>query len=144
MGDQRIYLAGPVAVKDNGGAGWRDRLAETYPDTEFLDPLAKWNAPAEELSIIEGEAGADQVSVSEIVEADKRLVDEADAVLIGYEHVRSVGTPMETHLAWQSDTPVVLWIRDGTAIGDISPWYRYHVDAMTYNRDRAVEVARDD
>ena len=144
MSDRRIYLAGPVAVKDDGGAGWRDRLVEDYPAVEWLDPLAKWNVPAEELSIIEGEAGADQVSVSEIVEDDKRLVHEADAVLIGYEHVRSVGTPMETHLAWQSDTPVVLWIRDGTQIGDISPWYRYHVNAITDNRDHAVGVVFDE
>jgi len=133
-----IYLAGPVANVEDGGAAWRERLTEEYQhDTsiEFLDPLAKYNAPADDLRIIDGVSDADDeetVGADEIVRSDKQLILGSDALLVGYEAVQSVGTPMEVMFAHARDIPIAVWIRDETLREKLSPWYRHHAGRVTY------------
>jgi len=125
-----IYLAGPVAHKDDGGASWREAIKDAYEDepVEFRDPLDKYNVPAQDLDVVPGESDPDEdttVGVREIVEGDKELIDESDGILVGYEPVRSVGTPMEVMYAYERDMPIGMWVRDED--GTFSPWYRGHV-----------------
>jgi len=133
-----IYLAGPVANVEDGGAAWRERLISEYEhDTsiEFLNPLAKYNAPADDLTIVDGVSEPDDdetVGVDEIVRSDKQLILGADGVLVGYSAVQSVGTPMEVMFARMGALPVALWIRDETVPPEISPWYRHHVGRVTH------------
>jgi len=133
-----IYLAGPVANADDGGAAWRERLEEQYGHdggVEFLNPLDKYNAPADDLTIVEGVSDPDDdetVGDDEIVRSDKQLILGADAVLVGYEAVHSVGTPMEVMYAHEREMPVALWIRDETVPPELSPWHRHHAGCITY------------
>ena len=45
---------------------------------------------------------------------------------------------MEVMWARERDLPVAIWIRDGTPMNDLSPWYRYHATAMTNSVDMAL------
>lgn len=130
-----IYLAGPVAAYPDGGAEWRDHIKAEFGDEfHFSDPLSKYNVPAEDLEVVEGQSRPHDdttVGVAELVERDKRMIDGADGVLVGYSAVRSIGTPMEVMYARERDMPVALWLRDDTDREDLSPWYRYHATAIT-------------
>jgi len=132
--DTVVYLAGPVAAYHDGGAAWRDMLIEGYDEYEFRNPLDKYNVPLEELEIVPRASrdGVDKtVGVRELVENDKRLIDESDGILLGYTAVRSIGTPMEVMYAREREMPVAIWIRDDIEMEDLSPWYRYHATAIT-------------
>ena len=93
-----VYLAGPVMSMDDGGAGWREDV-EAYcgEALETRNPLSKYNIPVGDLQVVDSanHGGDNTVSVSEIVENDKHLLAESDAVLVGYSQVHSIGTPME-------------------------------------------------
>jgi hypothetical protein len=139
-----VYLAGPVAAVRDGGAGWRNAVTEAYGDDfEFANPLDKYNVPLDGLEIVPGNSPDDDeetVGVNEIVRGDKQLIRESDALLVGYLSVQSIGTPMEVFFAARRlNLPVALWIRDGTPIEDMSPWYRYHVDKMTHSVAMALD-----
>jgi nucleoside 2-deoxyribosyltransferase len=126
-----IYLAGPVAHVDDGGAGWREDVVDEYGDEfEFQNPLAQYNVPADQLSVVDGTSDPENlktVSVNEIVGHDKKLLEDSDAVLVGYDPVPPIGTPMEVMWAFERDYPIALWPRDGSWLSDVSPWYRHHV-----------------
>lgn len=138
-----VYLAGPVQHKADGGAAWRDAIEETYPNIEWLNPLAKYNVPVDGIDIVpEGSDAADRddaVTPTDIVDGDKSLLRDADAVLVGYSSVRSIGTPMEVMWSYDRYKPVVMWIRDGTDVSDLSPWYRHHADAIHTDLSDAVD-----
>lgn len=130
-----VYLAGPVANVQDGGAGWRDEVQEYFGDEyAFRDPLSKYNIPADQLDVVDGTSNPENretVGVDEIVEGDKQLLEESDGVLVGYSAVRSIGTPMEVMWARERDYPVAIWVRDDTEFDELSPWYRYHATATT-------------
>ena len=143
--DHTLYLAGPVAALDDGGAGWRDELVDAYADADvgFANPLDHLNAPAEDVDIVPYESNdPSEVTPDEIVENDKEMLRESDGVLVGYSRERQIGTPMEVMWAHERDVPVVIWVRDETLYGDLSPWYRYHADAATTSRSEAVSLLR--
>ena len=139
-----VYLAGPVAHVDDGGAGWREHIESRFGKViETRNPLDKYNIPLEELDVVPGDdSGRGEVSVGEIVTNDKRLIRESDAILVGYEAVQSVGTPMEVHYAFRRGYPVALWLRDDTDPDELSPWYRHHVSAITDSAELAVDHIR--
>lgn len=133
MSKPTIYLAGPVAAYQNGGAAWRSNVEERFGDEfDFRNPLDKYNVPVEDIEIVDGAgtSSEDVVSVTELVEADKQLLRESDGVLVGYSDVQSVGTPMETMWAYERDVPVAVWLRDATGYDQLSPWYRYHAGVV--------------
>jgi len=136
-----IYLAGPVAAYQDGGAAWRDQITEQFGDEfVFKNPLNKYNVPVEDLTIVDGAGTSTDgvVSVTELVEADKDLLEQSDGVLVGYSDVQSVGTPMEVMWAHERDIPVAVWLRDDTAHDELSPWYRYHADTVTDELEGAL------
>jgi len=137
-----IYLAGPVQHAPRGGAGWRETVIERYEggEYEFLNPLGKYNVPLEALDVVADPDPADPetVGVRELVERDKGLIRDADGILVGYSARRSIGTPMEVMYAYAREIPTALWVRDDTDIEALSPWYRYHVGAITNVVDGAL------
>ncbi|MFO7745651.1 MAG: hypothetical protein R6V36_09735 [Psychroflexus sp.] len=142
MSDSTVYLAGPIAHSDTA-ASWREAVAQDLPaGVEARDPLARFDARPSEIPIVDGKVApmADAVSVADIVETDKHLLAESDGVLVGFESVRSAGTPMEVMWAHEREMPIVVWVRDGTPIDTISPWYRYHADVLTDARDVALRA----
>lgn len=142
MPETTIYLAGPVGAVEDGGAGWREEVADFFADEyDFRDPLAKYNVPADDLTVVEGHSDPEDpatVGVDELVEADKTLLRESDGVLVGYTAVQSIGTPMEVMWAREREYPVAVWVRDETPLDDLSPWYRYHATAQTTNVELAL------
>lgn len=139
-----VYLAGPVQHVADGGASWRASLESDRPEVNWLNPLAKYNIPASDVEIVgEGSDAAGEdgtVTPDEIVSGDKDLLRDADAVLVGYTHMKQIGTPMEVMWAWDHYMPVALWIRDGTDVDELSPWYRYHASKIVHSRSDAVDV----
>jgi len=144
MTDHTLYLAGPVAALDDGGASWREEITTVFArdyNVQFNNPVAKYNAPAGDVEIVSGASDdPSEVTPEEIVDADKDLLRESDGVLVGYSDVQSVGTPMEVMWASERDLPVVIWIRDGTSHSELSPWYRHHATVVTDSVAMAVEV----
>jgi hypothetical protein len=147
MSEPTVYLAGPVAAYDDGGAGWRADIEQTYGDRcEFKNPLDKYNVPVDDLFIVDGVsrlADENTVGVHELVERDKSLLTASDGVLVGYSDVQSIGTPMEVMWAYERDYPIALWVRDATAKSAVSPWYLHHADIVTHQRDTAVEFLQE-
>lgn len=141
-----IYLAGPIQHADDGGHGWREAVRETHPAAEsgvrWSDPLDKYDGHADAVVIHNGNPpedaprDADLISVTELVEADKDLVDGADGVLVGWDDVPSAGTPMETLLAHQQDKPIAVWYRGEVGI---SPWMQYHAGLVSEDVSECVE-----
>lgn len=135
---QTIYLAGPIANAD-APSGWRDRLKDHYPRSDFIDPLDKFDAPGDGIDIVPGEAHhSDEVEASEIVETDKELIREADAILVGYTDTKQIGTPMEVQYAFRRGYTIAIWLRDKSVLSDLSPWYHYHSDFVTSKGGHAV------
>lgn len=137
-----VYLAGPVQAKDDGGASWRNTVKQRFDDGyEFRDPLNKYNVPVEDLTVVSTESDSthNTVTVGEIVDGDKDLLSQSDAVLVGYDRVRSIGTPMEVMWAYERDYPIAIWIRDDTDVIDMSPWYRHHADVIVPDVVTALE-----
>jgi len=128
-----IYLAGPVQHADDHGVGWRETVTELVNSFETANPLNKYNIPVEDLTIVRDRPpmGDDEVSAAQIIESDKDLIREADAILVGYEDVQMTGTPME--VCWCDEvcpeTPIVVWMRDQTTRDELSPWWE-HADAF--------------
>jgi len=155
-----IYLAGPVQHPDDSGRGWREYVEATFDTSaDWRNPLAKYDVPAGDVEIVSGppyedDQRDDQISVAELVQADKQMIDESDAVLVGWSRVPSVGTPMEVLYAFERSKPVAVWYEpEGSAerVGDktLSPWLDHHAgivsesftDCMDY---LTAEVGADD
>jgi len=134
-----VYLAGPVAHADDHGVGWRERVEDLVNSFETANPLDKYNVGLDDLEIVhDGPAGEGEVTPREIVTNDKRLIDDSDAILVGFEDVRMTGTPMEVQYAFATPKPVVLWIRDDTDPEALSPWWHHHVSAIEGNLTSAL------
>lgn len=123
-----VYLAGPVQHADDGGHGWRETIEEQYGEQfDFLNPLDKYDTPTDEVEWLQpGEEVEDYpdaeevLTPSDIVDADKEMIDMADAILIGLQSVVPMyGTPREHEYAVQTDTDVVVWYEEGA---ELSPW----------------------
>lgn len=143
-----VYQAGSVHHATDGGHGWRDDLRDRFPNIVWVNPLDKYDGNANDVLIQRQHSpdglvvpeGAEVVSSAEIVENDKEFVDESDAVLVGWSpSVPACGTPMEVLYAWETDTPVVAWIREDVSFTEVSPWLDYHADYMTTTAENAVE-----
>lgn len=138
-----VYLAGPIQHSDDGGHGWRNDVIRTYPERfDWVNPLDEFDG-GEDTATILPEAEAEEydatpdeevITDTEVVETDKALVQDVDALLIGFpKKVPAWGTPMEQNEVWESDAfggatptkPVTVW-HGFTPWQDLSPWLRYH------------------
>jgi hypothetical protein len=129
----RVYLAGAVGDHPDP-VGWREDVIDQFGDRiEFQNPLGKYDCDLDELTILPGVQEGDPTTtgVVDIVDDDKELLRNSDAVFVGYERAHgSVGTPMEVLFAYERDKPVALCIQDDTMHHEIPAWYRYHVTAQ--------------
>jgi len=159
----KVYLAGPIQHADDGGHGWRDKVIDDYRTCQYLNPLDFFDGgedkatilPEEEAEDYEAENGEFVITDEELVEKDKRMVHEADGLIIGFpEKVPSWGTPQEQSESWTHPTnpaeaepkkPIVVW-HGHIPAEELSPWIRYH--ATFYSRSLTecmeyLEVALD-
>lgn len=122
-----IYLAGPINGCTNEEVhGWRDYLTARLSDFDILSP------------VVRDYRGKEAENVADIVEGDKRDIDQSD-VVIAYCPKPSVGTSMEVFYANQTGTFVIVWAPHGAPV---SPWLRYHSDAVVNIPEEAVLLIR--
>lgn len=132
-----VYLGGPInGATDEEASGWRDRfIFELGDEFEYRNPMER------------DYRGREDECVGEIVELDKEDIDQSD-ILLAYCWQVSVGTSMEVFYGWdlrfegvaKGPGPfVLLVIPEGTRI---SPWLRYHSDAIVSTLEEAKQVIR--
>lgn len=135
-----VYLAGGInGLSDADAADWRAEATERLAahGIEVLDPMAR------------DYRGQEDANVDAIVEGDLADIDTSDAV-IAYCPRPSWGTAMEIHYVATSG----MWRPNATAVANpmrnlvavvpagqpVSPWLRYHADAVVETLAEAVAV----
>ena len=119
-----IYLAGPInGCTDAEAYDWRHHLTEQLAGHTIISPMARDYREKED------------ENVSEIVEGDKEDIVQSH-VVVAYCPRPSVGTSMEVFFAWLKGKRVVVYAPEGTSI---SPWLRYHSDAVVFSAREVVE-----
>lgn len=134
----KVYLAGPIQHADDGGHGWRDKVIDDHRSLQYLNPLDFFDGGEDKATILpeavaedyETDKGEFLITDEELVHKDKNMVNEADALLIGFpEKVSAWGTPMEQIYAWQGEIspskPIAVWHGEIPS-QELSPWMRYH------------------
>lgn len=161
----KTYLAGPIQHSRSRGKGWRQMVKERYDGIEWMDPLEKYSdSEADE---------SDEWSDERIVEEDKEMIDEADAVLMHYEKVPTWGSPREheycehlgemsrfidvlmeegvtmSQIALALDECDMSWpdetpVYVQTTESDLSPWLTTDVEIVSEDFDEAVAALYED
>jgi len=131
---KKVYLCGPIQSRTGEEANaWRQKaIKELSSDFEMLDPMRRQFSDE------------DMLGTNEIVQMDKKDVEEADILLVNYNCARQettlAGTAMEIHLAHQLGKYVV-------AFSDLpnekrSPWMIYHCTRICNTEDDAIEYIK--
>lgn len=121
----RVYLAGPINGRSDAECNdWREQAKTLLAPHETLDPMDR------------DYRGKEDMNVGEIVEGDKYDINRCDA-LLAYCDVPSVGTSMEVLYAYERLLRVVVVV---PPCGRVSPWLRYHSEAVVESLERAAEV----
>lgn len=117
------YLCGGInGLSDSDCRDWRES-AKSLLKTDTLDPMRR------------DYRGKEAENVREIVEGDVKDIRASDFVLANVVRP-SWGTAMEVYYAWSIRKPVIGWSGDA---GRISPWLRYHCDAIHPALGAAIE-----
>lgn len=124
----QVYLAGPIgSIGPEAARAWREealRLADTvFTSLEVLNPM--------DFEDDEGPFHTD-----EIVNTDKFLIAQADALLVDGRPNFAYGTPMEVLLGWQQQKLVVVW---GIERDEAPIWLRYHASRFEPTLAAALE-----
>lgn len=120
-----VYLAGPInGCTDDEANNWRDVVKDKVGADNCLDPMRR------------DYRGIEDQSVNEIVIGDLTDINDSDVMLANCWQV-SWGTAMEIHYAHGNGLRVIVIIPEGTRI---SPWLRYHSDAIVHNIDEALAL----
>lgn len=149
----QVYLAGPIQHADDGGHGWRDMVIGEYSDSfDFINPLDFFDGGEDTATILPKDVAEEYkpaedenvITDEQVVKKDTMLVNDADALLIGYhEKVPAWGTPFEQALVSNRSIaqpnpriPVAVWHSDLLS-SELSPWLRYN---STYNSRKMRNV----
>lgn len=115
MSMPKVYLSGPMQHLEDEGRSWRQDVKREYPGIEWLDPLDKG---IEDEKPEDPDFWADYELSQDLMDADKDMIDEADAVLLYRSgDVASHGGGREHEYAVQNGIPVFVW----TTVDDPSP-----------------------
>lgn len=123
---KKVYMAGPIQHAQDNGKGWRSRVKHKYDHIDWVDPIDKYDSTSE------AAAWEDE----KVVEQDKALIDDCDAMLVHYEKVPTWGTPREHEYAVQMGIPVVVQTTEDKP----SPWLTSDAVAVVKTFAEAVEV----
>lgn len=119
----KTYLCGGInGLSDADCRDWRES-AKSLLHTGTLDPMRR------------DYRGREDESVLDIVRGDYADIDASDFVLANVIRP-SWGTAMEIHYAHSRRIPVIGWTGDATRI---SPWLRYHCEALHPALGAAIE-----
>jgi nucleoside 2-deoxyribosyltransferase len=122
---RRVYLAGPMfGCTDDQAATWREQAKARLGKVHCIDPMRRDYRGLEQ----------DPASIAELVEADKEDILMASDVLANCWQV-SWGTSMEIFFSHLIGKPVIAIVPPGILI---SPWLRYHTEAIVTSLDEAL------
>lgn len=122
-----VYLCGGInGLSDADCRDWRE-FAKAHLQTGILDPMRR------------DYRGVEDQHWDDIVRGDLEDIDASDVVLVNATRP-SWGTAMEVFYAHSKDKMVVAWVgHDGVSRG-VSPWLRYHSDAILLSLEDAIEA----
>lgn len=110
----KTYLCGPILnCNDSECIDWREEAKKNLKDT--LDPMRR------------DYRGIQLDHIKEIVEEDKKDIDECDSLLVKFDYP-SVGTSMEILYAWERKKFIVTVVENPDIV--VSPWLIYHSSAV--------------
>lgn len=133
----KVYLSGPMQHLEDEGRSWREDVKREYPGIEWLDPLDKG---IEDEKPEDPDFWADHELSQDLMDADKEMIDKADAVLLHRsDEVASHGTGREHEYAVQNDIPVFAW----TTVDDPSPCLVADTVAVKGSVEKAVDAILD-
>lgn len=119
----KTYLCGPInGCTDEECKDWREAAKKVLPET--VDPMVR------------DYRGREDECVNEIVELDKKDIDDCEAILVNYDKP-SVGTSMEILYAWYRYKYIVIVCKEGTKL---SPWLKYHSNVIVHSFDEAYKI----
>jgi len=121
---KNIYLAGPIAnCTKEDIHGWREKVKEKLKEKfNFFDPTRR--------------IYYDNEKHEEIVEGDKKDIDQCDIILIS--HIKpSNGTAMEQIYSWERKKHVV-FVSNGP-MQYVSPWCIYHSNVQFETIEEAIK-----
>lgn len=122
---RKIYLCGPInGCTDAECKDWREYAKTMIGAADCVDPMRR------DFRGIEGDHTA------EIVEGDKADIEECDALLVNRPKA-SEGTSMEVYIAWTLKKFIVVV---HPVDQPISPWMRYHSNAIVHTMQEAIEL----
>lgn len=109
----KVYLCGPInGCSDDEAMSWRKTATEKLsPFCEVVDPMAR------------DYRGVEVGNEAQIVEGDKRDIEQCDAVLVNAIRP-SWGTAMEVLYASQQAKRVIAFV----GWNKVSPWLTYHCE----------------
>lgn len=122
-----VYLCGPInGCTDEECKDWREYAKSWLNST--LDPMDR------------DYRGKEGDFYEELVENDKKDIDESDVLLVNYVKP-SVGTSMEILYAWESgDKEIVLVHREEE---NLSPWLLYHTHQRFTSFEDALKYVKE-
>lgn len=126
----KIYLCGPILSRTGEEANtWRQKaIKELSKDFECLDPMRRQFSDE------------DMLGINEIVQMDKKDVEEADIILVNYNCARQettlCGTSMEIFYAHQLGKYVVAF--SDLDVEKQSPWMLFHCTRICNSLNEAI------
>lgn len=133
----KVYLSGPMQHLEDEGRRWREEVKQQYPGIEWLDPLDK---AIEDEKPDDPDFWADPELSQDLMDGDKEMIDEADAVLLHRsDSVASHGAGREHEYASQEGIPVFVW----STVDDPSPCLVADTVAVKGTIDTAVNAILD-
>jgi hypothetical protein len=119
----KVYLCGGIhGLSDQEANGWRQRAAALLGGVSVLDPMRRdYRAVKDE-------------NMDSFVQGDLREIAESDVLLVNAVHP-SWGTAMEIVYARILRLRIVAFLDPHTSV---SPWLRYHCDAITFSLEEAI------
>lgn len=98
----KVYLAGPAWRTDDWGRGWRAQI-KAEVQSRYRGEI-EWMDPIQRNEYTPGEDDPHQV-----VRDDKAMIDDSDAIFVGYQDILSIGTWREVEYA-KDRIPIAIWI----------------------------------
>jgi nucleoside 2-deoxyribosyltransferase len=119
----KVYLCGGIhGLSDQEANEWRQRAKALLGDVSILDPMRRdYRAVKDE-------------NIDSFVQGDLREIAESDTLLVNATRP-SWGTAMEIVYARILGRRIVAFVGSPTSV---SPWLRYHCDAITSSLEEAV------
>lgn len=118
----KVYLGGAInGCTDSECNDWRSAAIKLLDGHTPINPMDR------------DYRGREDECTAEIVELDKRDIDDSDALLVSYLKP-SVGTAMEILYAWERGKPIYVF----TDLERVSPWLTYHSTEILPSLETAI------